>query len=310
MPDDTINNDRDDLLQSSGALSLYGRRIDKHTLYCRKRGHYIFGSAWLVTGDPFGLFQRRRKFTQENELIVYPKLFDIADSSLPYQEPVGETVSESHLIEDPNRIMGIRGYTPDTPFKHIHWKTSARTGCLQSECFEASTTLQTIIILDSDGFIQDNDFESAVSLAASLARHLINAGSPAGFYSNAAMAGKDRGEAFIRPGASNLHLMTILESLALVLPQSITPFKTFLESVTGSIGHGMSLCLISGCIADTTMCRLNRLQQSGLSITAYIPDSERVQPGTQIIWENINKTLGLTDSEKGPVMDTKGKVLR
>ncbi|MFH1156674.1 MAG: DUF58 domain-containing protein [Pseudomonadota bacterium] len=263
-------------LERSGSLAGYRTQTQNYTLHCRKRGYFTLGPAWITTGDIFGLCPRTMVLKTQDHLIVYPRLVTLPDFSLPSHEPIGETGSRNRLSYDPNRIMGLRDYSNDTPFRHIHWKASARTGRLQARLFEPTTTLQAYVVLDVDGFSQGEAFENAVSLAASVARQLIENGFPAGCLSNGIMVELGRGEIRIQPGAAEEHLMIILEALAVVQAGRTRPFDTFFESVCRTLVQGATLCLVSTRAGAWTSTRMQELRRLGFLVALLDPEGRAI----------------------------------
>ena len=85
-------------------------------------------------------------------MIVYPKIFPIAHLGIPSLHPLGETIAERRIFEDPIRVIGVRDYNPRDSRRHIHWKATARRQELQVKVFEPTTTLKVAIFLAIDSF--------------------------------------------------------------------------------------------------------------------------------------------------------------
>src|SRR3954471_23938967 len=57
---------------------------------CTSRGKFTLGDIVVSTGDPFGLFQRQRRFGSETTVMVYPRTVDFsAPGRIPGQLPGG-----------------------------------------------------------------------------------------------------------------------------------------------------------------------------------------------------------------------------
>ena len=222
------------LLGKSMSLLWYTGVKWKEKLYCERRGYYAFGPARITSGDFFGFYPRSLTLSAQEHVIVYPEVFSIQSPGIEAMYPVGEITAERRIFEDPVRLAGVREYTPHDSLRHVHWKASARHQNLQVKVFEPTTTLKIAIFLAVDSFpdylpeSRDN-FELGVSLAASVASHLVERRSAVGLYVNSCLA--DSGQhASILPGSSTEHLVSILEALAKVTRQVSAPFEEFLNT--------------------------------------------------------------------------------
>ena len=202
-------------------------------------------------------------------VIVYPRVYDIEDLGLPSREPLGEVTGDSRLFRDPTRVMGTRDLTPETPFSHINWKATARRGRLQVKVFEPSTTWQVYLFLDVDGFAEGEEFESAVSLTASLACRLSGEGQAVGVLANSAPADTGQGETAVFPGSGPDQAMMVLEALAKVTAEPTRPFADFFESLLNSVAWGATICLVTRDLSDSLSIRLADLRQRGFCTMVY-----------------------------------------
>jgi len=265
-------------------LFWYQRATWRYRLKCRRRGYYAIGPARLTSGDVFGLFPRRLTSPQVDHLVVYPRLYDLADLGLPSRYPLGEARAASRLFQDPTRTIGLRQYTPEAPFKYIHWKASARHQSLQVKVFEPTTTLRVALFLDADGFAGlaapsgEVHFELAVSLIASLADHLIGQRHPVGLFTNAASADRP-GSLSLRPGSGPEQLMLILEALAKLGPSASQPFVDFLDINRADLPWGATLGLVSAGLSEALLGRLEGLERAGFRVVAYQVGTGPLPPG-------------------------------
>jgi uncharacterized protein (DUF58 family) len=174
------------------------------------------------------------------------------------------------LFEDPTRTIGLREYTRDVPFKRIHWKASARRNEFQVKVFEPTTTLEVAVCLDADGFDEGDDFEFAVSLTASLVKHVIDAGHPAGCLCNGAPADRRGDGAIIPAGAGPDHLMSVLDALAKTTASAGRPFHDFFDDHAGSFPWGATFCLVTAGLTDRMAARLVDLRKAGYQAVVYV----------------------------------------
>ena len=82
------------------------------------------------------------------------------------------------MFQDPTRPVGVRDYQHGDSLRHVHWKASARLQSLQVKIFEPTTTFKVALFLSVDSFtfngsFSEDEFELGISVAASLAHHVI-----------------------------------------------------------------------------------------------------------------------------------------
>ena len=258
------------LLSRWASILWYRKASWKYQLHGEKRGYYRLGSLTVTSGDIFGFYPRWRQFASADHVTVYPRIFPIERLEVPPLHPMGEVRSNRRIFQDPTRPIGLRDYRPRDSLKHIHWKASARRQELQVKVFEPTTTLKVSIFLAGDGYSPDGprseeEFELAVSAAASIAHHLIDQGTPAGLISNGCQA--DSGQAIqIPPGGSRDQLMEILEALAKVTPRAKDSSEAFLQRESNSLPSGTTLILVASQIPESFFRLLRDLKERGTKL--------------------------------------------
>ena len=156
-----------------------------HTYYLevRQRGVYRWQEVHLRTAAPLGLFWCRRKHPVKAVAVVYPQVLQL--KTCPLIDRIGQ--EDSPQLYDRSRSQtatvgltrNLRPYRHGDPTRLIHWRTSARYGELRVRELEIAAGGQEIIIaLDSAALWQPEEFERAVTVAASLyfyaSKHLLN----------------------------------------------------------------------------------------------------------------------------------------
>jgi uncharacterized protein (DUF58 family) len=258
-------------LLSRWASVLWYRKVSwKYQLQGKKRGYYRLGPITATSGDIFGFYPRWRQFNSPDQVIVFPRIFPIEQLEFPSLHPMGEAKSNRRIFQDPTRPIGLRDYRPPDSLKHIHWKASARRQELQVKVFEPTTNLKVSIFLAGDGYPPDRfrseeEFELAVSTAASIAHHLIHQGIPVGLISNGCRA--DSGQAIqISPGGSQGQIMEILDALAKVTSRAEDPSEAFLQREARSLSAGITLILIAPQIPESFFRLLRDLGERGAKL--------------------------------------------
>jgi uncharacterized protein (DUF58 family) len=270
------------LLSRCTSMLWYSRARWRYRLQGDRRGYYKIGPMRVTSGDIFGFYPRWAIIPLRDHIIVYPRIFPW-ERLFPSLHPLGESKTAQPVFQDPTRILGLRDYRPEDSLKHIHWKASARQQRLQVKVFECTTTLKISLFLAVDHFrlndsAGEDDWELAISTAASVAYHLIEQGTPVGLFANTCLADSDLAIS-MAPGSTPDHLMEILEALAKVTPRSGDSFETFLQEERRNLPSGSTLMLITSGVGELLSCLMHDLEESGYRLfLLLIGDQEATIP--------------------------------
>ncbi|QPE03835.1 DUF58 domain-containing protein [Microbacterium schleiferi] len=74
------------------------------------------------------------------------------------------------LVDSDISFHAIREYVPGDAQRHVHWKSTAKTGTLMVRQYEQTRRSRMVIAIDTDrdSYRDEDEFELAVSVAASL----------------------------------------------------------------------------------------------------------------------------------------------
>ncbi len=140
-----------------------------------RRGVLRFGGVSLARPDPFGLFRGFVKVPLAQNTLILPKRYPLPRIAMPgtmkYQE--GGVAMASNIGRS-EEFVSLREYRRGDPYRHIHWRSWAKTGKPIVKEFEDEFFVRHALVLDT--FIDDprsEAFEEAVSVAASFACTLI-----------------------------------------------------------------------------------------------------------------------------------------
>ena len=146
---------------------------DTYYLEVRQRGVYRWQEVHLRTAAPLGLFWCRRSRRVKAVAVVYPQVLPL--STCPIIDRIGQEDSPQFYNRSRSQTAtegltrNLRPYRHGDPTRLIHWRTSARYGELRVRELEVAAGGQEIIIaLDSAAAWQPEEFERAVTVAASL----------------------------------------------------------------------------------------------------------------------------------------------
>jgi uncharacterized protein (DUF58 family) len=282
------------LLSRATALLWYTGVSWRHRLYCSKRGYYPLGPLVVSSGDILGLYPRSITEPSVDHVIVYPKIFPIEQLGIPSLQPVGETTAKQRIFEDPSRVIGVRDYSPRDSRRRIHWKATARHQSLQVKVFEPTTTLKIALFLAVDSFkhgeiYSEEDFELGISIAASIANHVIEQGNQVGVHINTCLV--DSGQPVrILPGSSTGQLVEILEALAKVTPRVSSPSDEFLESERIGLPWGTTFVFILSRPIQSLAELLTGMKESGHKLLVLqVGEVETSGIEQTIAWHNVGQ---------------------
>jgi uncharacterized protein (DUF58 family) len=187
-----------------------GRR--QETSYRRtlnRRGIHRLTGLRMSTRFPFGLLRRSIDVDVPADLLVYPALIPVSDLTLRTGlSQLGERQTAARARS--GEFHGLRELRPGDDPSSIHWRTSARRGRAFVREFEEEAGRTVVVVLETDVTADaSEEFETAVSYAASLALVLIRRGLRVGLVA---------GAFGIAPEIGGAQGGQILRALALVEP--------------------------------------------------------------------------------------------
>ncbi len=245
-----------------------------YTIECIERGFHRFGPPHLTSGDAFGFFNRTETPHQEQDLIVYPRLYSVGELRLPSHNPFGEIRVDGRLFEDPLRNAGIREWQAQDGLRRVHWKATARQQTLVSRVYESSEEHVIQIFLNVatlerhwHGFIPQLQ-ERVISVAGSLALLATELRRPVGLSANGALPGSDQPITLL-PGRSPHQLVRILELLAAITPFATKPIERLLRDDATRLSWGATIVLVTAIAHDDLIASLTELADSGRRVVLF-----------------------------------------
>jgi len=152
--------------------------LERHVTPTR-RGYFKLNRVSLISGDPAGLFYRKRNFKLPTELMIFPKPINNAWLPLRLKHHAiadidGRSLGRSGQGQD---FFGVREYRRSDEYRLIDWKATASKRQLMVKEFEANAIDQVIVLLDTEqaniGFDPgDNNFEFLIETAASITEYM------------------------------------------------------------------------------------------------------------------------------------------
>lgn len=148
-----------------------------------RRGVWPIGPLVLRTVDPFGLAQREQAFGETRSVTVVPEVFTLAPLTVKVGAAGGTAHTSSTRLGQGSDNLSPRRYIPGDSMRRIHWRATAHRGQLMVRQEEEESSPDALVILDRSaarwarpGDDEDRAFETAVSMCASVAVHLVQEG--------------------------------------------------------------------------------------------------------------------------------------
>ena len=140
----------------------------------QKRGVVKVGPVSVVRGDPLGLFERAHRRDDPVDLFVHPRTVLFDGQSLGYLRDL-EGLPAADLSRDDVSFHALLEYQPGDDLRHVHWKSTARTGTMMVRQYEETRRSHFVIGLSRSmgDYATEDDFELGVSAAGSIGLRAI-----------------------------------------------------------------------------------------------------------------------------------------
>lgn len=252
----------------------------------QKRAVVKVGPVSVVRGDPLGLFERAHRRDDPVDLYVHPRTVLFDGQSLGYLRDL-EGLPAADLSRDDVSFHALLEYQPGDDLRHVHWKSTARTGVMMVRQYEETRRSHFVIGLSrsSADYASDDDFELAISAAGSIGLRAI----------------RDSQRVDVRVQGRELPAGTgkqLLDSLSTV--QSSKPKEGGVPELAGVLAATMPLASVvvlacgSRVSADDLRLAFSRLP-FGARVLAVVADTTVTAPALRRIGEADVVTIGALD---------------
>ena len=159
-------------------LAPRARTFVHYPIPTRRRGRFPHGPVTVLRADPLGLVSNAQTHGSVGTLWVYPRTHPLrplpASVVLELEGPITEASPRGTLT-----FSSLREYVAGDDPRHIHWRSTARTGTLMvSEHVDSSQPRTTVALDTRSEAWSDLAFEHGVEAAASLATSFHRGGHP------------------------------------------------------------------------------------------------------------------------------------
>ncbi len=147
------------------------------SLPTHRRGVIDVGPAMTAREDPLRLVRREFRWSDVHTLYVHPVTVAVPSSSQGFIRDL-EGASTRVLSNEDISFHAVRDYAPGDARRHVHWRSTAKTGTLMVRQFEQTrrSTMALVLDLDQSSYGSEAEFEMAVSAIGSLGVRAIRDG--------------------------------------------------------------------------------------------------------------------------------------
>lgn len=134
-----------------------------------RRGVVKVGPVSVVRGDPLGLFERAHRREDPVDLYVHPRTVRFGGQSLGFLRDL-EGLPATDLSRDDVSFHALNEYQPGDDLRHVHWRSTARTGQVMVRQYEETRRSHFVIGLSrsSADYASPAELEVAISAAGSI----------------------------------------------------------------------------------------------------------------------------------------------
>lgn len=169
------------------------------------RGRHEMGELELSSVYPFNFFTRYSVFRYDGTALVFPAPVDDILPGTRYAEGDAENAaSEPSKLDSESDVVGVRPYVEGDSMRRVHWKSSARTGRLNSRIYDNDAGGAGKIV-DLDALLE-RGVERGLSVASHEIREALRSGEAIGMLDGACL---------YPPSAARGDKLKMLEGLAL-----------------------------------------------------------------------------------------------
>ncbi|WP_062516947.1 DUF58 domain-containing protein [Demequina gelatinilytica] len=142
-----------------------------------RRGIIDVGPATTAREDPLRLVRREFRWSDVHTLYVHPRTVAVPSTAQGFIRDL-EGAATRVLSSEDISFHAVRDYTPGDARRHVHWKSTAKTGSLMVRQFEETrrSTMVLMLDLDAGSYGSEAEFEMAVSAIGSLGVRAIRDG--------------------------------------------------------------------------------------------------------------------------------------
>lgn len=275
------------------------------TIGAHRRGVIDIGPMTIGRGDPIGILRREVSWPQVERLYVHPVTIPIPSTSAGLIKDLEGTPTRD-IVDSDLAFHAIRQYAPGDSRRHIHWKSTAKVGTLMVRQYEETRRASLAVILDlnTEEYASEEEFEMAVSAAASVAVQAVRDGREVIATTSAEVPELSRNVLQSITTLPTVTGRTLLDSMSTVEGSERAFRLDAVTALTAQSFAGMSIAfLVTGSIME-----LPRLRACSVQLPANVTAvAIRSVPGAE---PRVNSMGGMTVLTIGALGDLKHLMAR
>lgn len=235
------------------------------TVPTARRGVIPVGPLAIAKRDPLGLLRRVMTWRETHLLHVHPVTVPLPPNTAGLVRDL-EGQASKRLTDADLSFHAVREYAAGDAMRHIHWKSTAKTGTLMVRQYEESQSARIAVLFDAlrAEYASDDEFEMAVSVAASLSVQAVREGRER-FVASTFFTGRTRPSVDGLEALPSRDAVQLLNAWAELGPCAEGAPIEFLARGLAESGRNLSIViLVTGSVPD-----LSRLRRAAL---AFAPD--------------------------------------
>jgi len=144
-----------------------------------RRGVIQVGPARSTLRDPIGLFEREAASSEARQLIVHPRTVALPAFGSGLLRDLEGLVTADLSVSD-LAFHALRDYAPGDERRHVHWRSTAKTGRLLVRQFHDTRRSTLCVVVDGAGasYADPDEVETAMEVAGSLVVRACRDGLP------------------------------------------------------------------------------------------------------------------------------------
>jgi uncharacterized protein (DUF58 family) len=161
------------------------------------RGRYRMDGAELLIADPFGLAEARIPLDRADQMLVYPRVYELEGLFTDGGTPGGDRGRSMLHRTAGYDLHSIREHQVGESLRRVHWRSTARRRRLMVKELQDTPRDEACVLLDGEaaaltGAAPDSSFDMQVRAAASLLRRMSDAGQRSSLVIHAAQRSRYR----------------------------------------------------------------------------------------------------------------------
>ena len=258
-----------------------------YSLVPSHRGQWPLGPLFATRSDVFGVARSRARFSDDTTIRVWPAVLPLFRNS--DRRATGLVPSRLGATDPSNEDSALRTYQPGDDLRRVHWVSAAKHNEMMVRTSEGASLPPVAVLLDLVPLQPDaarlantpasalgEVTEWAVSTAASLSLHLLDAGHATRFVSTERgreqpafqAAASASGAAWIRPSDDDAHVLILDQLIPVAVPEltseTVENRRDVIEHLAGQTTNSETLiCVLTPPETDQIDLCLAALRAAG-----------------------------------------------